>query len=155
MKTVLIIKSVGFQQLDRVVQKINQNIELPQKVFILTHEHGKDIASKYFGAQQVLIYTYKRNFNCLFLPPLLKQMTFDEIILPVTNLSGKGFTNVFLFSLRIRSIYRRILNINLDESPITKKHIFGLFFSQILYSVISVVLTAIFGVLLFIVWLLL
>ncbi len=145
MRKYLIIRSVSFQLLDRQLPEIMKYFGENEEYHLLTHSHSINRAEKYEKFSEIIDYKSKGDFSSGKIPESLKNKEYDAIIIPLSNLSGAGFLNVFLFSLRIKSKSIFIINSQgkikrLKKSKIITKAIFSLF-----NSVISLLLTLIFS----------
>ncbi|MDK2789028.1 MAG: hypothetical protein PWP07_2273 [Epulopiscium sp.] len=143
-KRLLIIRSISFQQLDTNLIEIKKHFE-GYEIHLLTHEHGKKLAEKYKDIDKIWIYPYKSGFHFKNKCEDLNKQFFDAIIIPVTNLSGTGFVNVFLFSLTIPAKQRYICNLVSDIKSISQGGIGWLWFRSGVYSLLSYILAAIVG----------
>ena len=145
MKKYLIIRSVSFQLLDRQLPKILKHFGEKEEYDLLTHSHSINRAEKYEKFSEIIDYKTKGDFSFWKIPESLKDKVYDAVIVPLSNLSGAGFLNVFLLSLRIKSKSIFIINSQgkikrLKKSKIIIKAIFSL-----INSVISSLLTLIFS----------
>ena len=122
MKRLLIIRSASFQQLDSNLQHIRKKFPR-HEIHLLTHEHGKRLARKYKDVNRIWGYPHRGGFSFRKVPDDLKKHEFDAVIIPVTNLSGAGFMNVFLFSLRIPAGQRHVCNLVSEITPISRREI--------------------------------
>ncbi|MEO5358096.1 MAG: hypothetical protein H7844_12475 [Nitrospirae bacterium YQR-1] len=111
---VLIIRSCGFQHIDKVIGKVRKKFKTAE-ISILTHAHGKEMAEKY-GGVKVLVYPYKGNFSVM---RPFKTGDYDAVIVPTGNITGSGFLNVFMFALTIGATERYICNLNTDFKSLT------------------------------------
>jgi ADP-heptose:LPS heptosyltransferase len=118
MKKLLIIRSVSFQQMDNNLQKIKATFP-EHEIHILTHEHGKSLAEKYKDIDKVWVYPYRKGFSIQRKVAELKQQAFDVVVIPVTNISGAGFSNVTLFSLTIPAKKRYLCNLVSKIRPLS------------------------------------
>ncbi|MDG0794581.1 hypothetical protein OMP38_29885 [Cohnella ginsengisoli] len=64
MQEVLIVRSVGFQQLDNNLPKIKEKFP-NSRLSILTHEHGVKLAEKYGDIDRIYSYPYKKRILVL------------------------------------------------------------------------------------------
>lgn len=108
-KNVLIIRSASFQQLDNNFPKLIKTFP-KHKFHMLTHEHGVKLAEKYEKIDQLFVYPYKKSFSIWRRVPALSREKFDIVIIPVSNLTGRGFLNVVLFSFAINASQRYLCN---------------------------------------------
>ncbi|MBF0606458.1 MAG: hypothetical protein SFH39_06780 [Candidatus Magnetobacterium sp. LHC-1] len=155
MKRVLIIRSTGFQHLDRILGKLKD--KYPQgEICLLTHRHGKPLAEKYADISHVYVYPHTGAFSFLRAPyepkPELKNRAFDVVIVPVGNVTGAGFLNVFLFSFRLRAERRLICNISLEFKPLTRPALTVSLLKGLVFTAIAGVITAIASLLFLILW---
>lgn len=122
MKELLIIRSASFQQLDLNLPEIKKKFP-NYKISILTHEHGVKLAEKYEDIEQIYIYDYKDGFSIKRKVKKFQNKVFDALIVPVTNVSGAGFSNVFLFSLSIKAKKKYQCNVISEIKEYTNKNI--------------------------------
>jgi hypothetical protein len=141
-KKALIVRSISFQQLDKNLDAIVRRFP-GYEFHLLTHSHGIDGAANYTSISKVIDYGSRKNFSFFHAPGELKNVlpSYDAIIVPVTNMTGAGFLNVFLMALRIpsHSIYRCNLISEIREIP--GKTILFHAFKSFSLSVFSAVLT--------------
>lgn len=124
MSRVLIIRSVSFQQLDQNLPRIAA--AFPQaELYLLTHGHGLSSAAKYAGLAGTVEYDSPRNFSPWHRPATLKRMRFDEVVVPVSNLGGAGFLNVFLLALRVPARRRWMCNLVSELRPLPVHTVLG------------------------------
>ncbi|MBF0536986.1 MAG: hypothetical protein HQL03_01900 [Nitrospirae bacterium] len=151
MKKVLIIRSTGFQHLDRILSKLRE--AYPQgEICLLTHQHGKPLAQKYADINHVYVYPYTGAFSFLRVPKELKGQHFDAVIVPVGNITGAGFLNVLLFSFRVRTDSRLICNISLDLIPLTRLALTASLLRSSVYTAIAGGVTAVTSLLFLLLW---
>ncbi|MBF0566492.1 MAG: hypothetical protein HQK89_14775 [Nitrospirae bacterium] len=151
MTNILIIRSCSFQHLDRVIERLKG--DFPEAKFaVLTHVHGKEMAATYTNVSRVIVYPYVKSFSFTRLPQELRYADFDVVIVPVSNVSGAGFLNVFLFSLRIRSIKRYIINIRLELKPFSATKATGMVAADLVYKIVAVALTPIMSGVVLLTW---
>lgn len=144
MKKLLIIRSVPIQQLDNNLPEIIK--EFPDhEITLLTHAHGIKLAEKYNEVNKIMVYPFKAKFSPRIKWTELDTMSYDIVIVPVANLTGAGFFNVLLFSLKIsaKEIYMcnlvsKIVKIN--KSKLIVKSIFHGFW-MFLSSIVTIVLS--------------
>ena len=110
MKELLIIRSVSFQQLDLNLEKIMEQFP-GYRISLLTHEHGVKLAEKYDKIEEIHVYDYKAGFGWSRKAGSLKGKRFAAVVIPVTNISGAGFSNVLLFSLTVKTERRYLCNV--------------------------------------------
>lgn len=144
MKELLIIRSVSFQQLDKNIVAICKHFP-DHRINLLTHEHGLLLAQKYKAIDKIYVYPYKENFAYRRKVRELKEKDFDSIIIPVTNLSGAGFVNVFLFSLSLKAKKRYVCNVISELREITTTRIMLIGLKNKLISLFSFLLTLVMG----------
>ena len=145
MKELLIIRSVSFQQLDKNISVITQRFP-EHNIHILTHEHGVLLAQKYKMIKGIYVYPYRSGFSYGKKVPELKEKPFDVVIVPVTNLSGAGFFNVFLFSLSIKAGQRFCCNVVSDLNEFKPAEIILSGLRNVLFKLIARIGTAIFAI---------
>lgn len=147
MKELLIIRSVSFQQLDlnlpAIIRKFpNYNIS------ILTHEHGVNLAKKYNNIKKIYVYKYKESFSFKRKAKNLNNKTFDILIIPVTNMTGTGFGNVFSFALTIKANKKYMCNLVSNITYITNLKIVSDIITNFIYKILSLILAILSGILL-------
>ncbi|WP_456277649.1 glycosyltransferase family 9 protein [Bacillus sp. AK128] len=140
MKKLLIIRSVPMQQLDKNLLEIKKSFS-GYTIDLLTHEHGAKLAEKYKDISNIIIYPFKQSFKYKHKVKLLQQEGYDAIIIPVTNLSGKGFYNVFLFALTIPAKQRFVCNLVSEIRSLTTLNIVLIALKHFLLSLLSLGLT--------------
>jgi len=146
-KTILIIRSVSFQQLDKNLTAIARQFPTTHYRFqLLTHSHGIDRARSYTAISDLIDYDSPGNFSFFHLPRSLKRkemkarkQSYEAIIVPVTNITGTGFLNVLALTLRIRTKKIFICNLVSDIRETSKVAILR----QILTAGISSLLAAV------------
>jgi hypothetical protein len=106
-KSVLIIRSVSYQQLDKNIVHIKETFP-NSELYLLTHSHGVEGAKKYGLFSEIFDYETRKNFSFFHVPQRLKKRRFGAVVVPVTNKTGSGFLNVFLLAARLKTdkIYR-------------------------------------------------
>jgi hypothetical protein len=109
-KNLLIIRSVSFQQLDMNLKEIIKAFP-DYNVTLLTHEHGVKLAEKYKLINEIVTYPHTKSFSYFRSVPELRDRTFDVVVVPVTNLTGAGFSNVLRFALTIKAERRILCNL--------------------------------------------
>lgn len=112
MKKLLIVRSVSLQQLDSNILKIKEYFK-DYEIHMLTHEHSVKLVEKYQDVKKIWVYPYKKSFSYFDKMDEIKEK-YDAILLPVTNLSGSSFANVFLFGLSIKADKRYFSNLVAD-----------------------------------------
>lgn len=110
MKELLIIRSVSFQQLDMSLKEIIRAYP-GYRITLLTHEHGVKLAEKYREIDEIIVYPYQESFSYFRSGPICKEKNYDVLIVPVTNITGAGFSNVFQFSLTVTAKQRVLCNL--------------------------------------------
>lgn len=140
MKELLIIRSASFQQLDLNLPEIKKKFP-NYKISILTHEHGVKLAEKYEDIEQIYIYDYKDGFSIKRKVKKFQNKVFDALIVPVTNVSGAGFSNVFLFSLSIKAKKKYQCNVISEIKEYTNKNIIIGECRRFIYKIIAGVCT--------------
>lgn len=144
MKELLIIRSVSFQQLDKNLVAILERFP-DHKISLLTHEHGVLLAQKYKDIDQIYVYPYREGFAYWRKANELKDREFDTVIIPVTNLSGAGFLNVFLFSLSLKAKKRFVCNVVSEFREVTRIRILLMGLWNKLFSLLSFIFTLVVG----------
>lgn len=144
MKELLIIRSVSFQQLDKNLVAIREHFP-DHKLSLLTHEHGLLLAQKYKDIDQIYVYPYKESFSYRRKVKELQDKEFDTVIIPVTNLSGAGFLNVFLFSLSLKTKKRLVCNVISGLGEVSRIHILLMGLRDKLFSLLSLLFTVVVG----------
>jgi len=133
MQELLIIRSAGFQQLDKNLSEIIRRFP-NHRISLLTHEHGVQPARKYKDIDRIYVYPYTEGFHARRKVPDFKGKPFDAVIVLVSNLSGSGFSNVMRFSLTIRAKRRYICNLvseirEVTAAGIRMKHVLNVCFA--------------------------
>ncbi|WP_248929433.1 hypothetical protein [Paenibacillus hamazuiensis] len=141
MKDLLIIRSASFQQLDKNLPLL-MNAFPEHQFHMLTHEHGIQLARKYKVLERIITYPHKKSFSFWRQVPELKKEKFDSLIIPVSNLTGAGFLNVLLYSLTISAEQRYLCNLVGELKLISAGNIVGMGIKSIVFSFISVLITA-------------
>lgn len=139
MKSLLIIRSVSFQQLDLNLPEIKKKFP-DHKVCLLTHPHGLELAKKYKDIDEVYSYDYTGAFQSKNKVPQIQGTSFDAVIIPVTNLSGSSFENVLQYGVSIRAKEYYMCNLISEITRITKG---GVWTKKVLcnvYRLIAVIL---------------
>lgn len=113
MEEILIIRSAGFQQLDKNLPEIVRRFP-GHRISLLTHEHGVQLASKYADIHQVYVYPYVGGFQARHKVPEFRGKKFDKVIVLVTNITGAGFSNVMNYSLTVKAKNRFVCNLVSD-----------------------------------------
>jgi len=137
MKKLLIIRSSSIQQLDQNISEIEKKFK-NHEIHILTHPHTLEHCKKY-SVKKVISYNSKNDFSIFHFPKELKLTKYDSLIYLVSNLSGKGYLNLMLFSLLIRPKNIFFINIKSEIKRITKLSIL----KSISNSLLSFILTLI------------
>ncbi|KJR41847.1 hypothetical protein MCHI_002224 [Candidatus Magnetoovum chiemensis] len=143
MKNILIIRTTSFQNLDRILKTLKITHNSIETITVLTHEHGKAFAEKYDDINTVLVYPFKGNFSVFKYPKNMENLRFDTTIIPVDNLTGRGYLNVYIFTLRINTKNRLTINKKQEIKPLSKKHIAFLTLNSYLYFTTSLMFTTI------------
>jgi hypothetical protein len=139
-RQVLLIRSASFQQLDRNLPELEK--AFPNHEFnMLTHEHGVESARRYGLLKHVYAYPYKESFDYCRKPVGLPEERFDSVIVPVSNLTGAGFMNVLLFSLRIPARKRYLCNMASEIREITAFSILAQGAMDAVYKAAALLLT--------------
>jgi hypothetical protein len=138
MKRLLIIRSASMQQLDKNLKTIIKKFP-DYEYHMLTHEHSVKLVEKYDVIKKIIVYPYKESFSIKRKVPELKKETYDVVIIPVTNLTGSGFFNVFQFSLSLKAKKRVVCNLVSDLWDITPGRIRWMGIKHIMMSIISMV----------------
>ncbi|MBF0486718.1 MAG: hypothetical protein HQK98_01025 [Nitrospirae bacterium] len=149
MRNILVIRCTNLQHLDKVFKRLRA--EFPDaKTTLLTHRHGAAQAASYTEA--VVVYPYTKNYGFFRGMKSLSEMNFDAVVIPVGNISGSGFLNVFLFTLTIKAALRFTCNSALELKPLPKRKIIALLFRNILYTTTSAMLTTVVSAVLLVGW---
>ncbi|MBF0464362.1 MAG: hypothetical protein HQK88_08200 [Nitrospirae bacterium] len=146
-RRVLIIRSSGFQHIDKVIVMVRQKFKSAE-ISILTHVHGKELAAKY-GDVNVLVYPYKGNFSVM---RPFKTVNYDAVVVPTGNVTGSGFLNVFMFALTIKAKERYICNIKTDFKSLTTWSVFRTAIKGGVISTASMFLAIPAAIVVFIIW---
>jgi hypothetical protein len=138
MARLLIVRSTSFQQLDDNFVHVLRRFP-SHEIHLLTHAHGKELASKYAAVTKVLVYPHSSNFRSGTPIPEMSGQSYDDIMVPVSNLGGGGFANVFAFALSLCGgrIHRCNLVGEIVELPRAK--IFFLLRQDRLYRALGVI----------------
>jgi hypothetical protein len=148
-KNILVIRCTNLQHLDKVFMKLKA--EFPgARAALLTHRHGALQAEAY--TETVVVYPYTENYGFLRSLKSLDDMNFDAVVIPVGNISGSGFLNVFMFALTIKAASRFTCNLALALTPLSKTKIIALLLRNGIYTAISGALTIAAGAVLLIGW---
>lgn len=122
-KRVLIIRSVSFQQLDKSLVAVRQRFP-GAELHLLTHSHGLEQAAGYKDIVRVIDYGSRKNFSSHHIPSSLAGgVSYDAIIVPVTNITGVGFLNVLGVAFRIDSKQVFICNLVSDFREVPRRSI--------------------------------
>lgn len=141
MKELLIIRSVSLQQLDTNILALRK-IFTDCSISVLTHEHGEKLTEKYKMVDRVYIYPYSGKFSFQNKAPALKGKHFDKVVVPVTNLSGAGFINVFLFALTLPAKEFYLCNLVSDVRILKRRQIIWKGLNHYIFSSLALLLTA-------------
>lgn len=140
-KNALIIRSVSFQQLDKNLVAIGERFPAGEyRLHLLTHGHGIGRARSYSDIGEIIDYGSKKNFSLFHLPGDLKGRHYDAVIVPVTNLTGAGFLNVLVMTLRIDTPRLYICNLTSDIWEVPRWKILFKAVRAVIYSMIATVL---------------
>lgn len=140
MMQILIIRSVSFQQLDNCFPAILE--AFPQcQIDLLTHEHGIKQALTFRPVRRVYNYPESKSFNVLCKTTGVDECNYDAVIIPVANISGAGFDNVLLFSLRVRAQKRYICSLTKHLAVITVSRILLQSLKNGLYRCVALLLS--------------
>jgi hypothetical protein len=121
-KRALIIRSASFQQLDKNLPDIVS--QLPAYTFdMLTHEHGIKLAQKYEMIDKVISYPYKDSFHYKNKVKELNDISYDVVIILVTNITGVGFWNVIRFAFTVSGKQYLQCNMQSELMSFSKKRI--------------------------------
>ena len=142
MKNILIIRSVSFQQLDLNLPAIKEKYG-ECNISLLTHEHGVKLAEKYADINKIYVYPYKEGFNINKKVDELRNLKFDVVIVPVTNITGSGFFNVLKFSKSINAEERVICNVVSELKPFSMGNIYSLQLKNYFMNIIAFICTTI------------
>jgi hypothetical protein len=112
----LVVRSVSFQQLDASLEAVRARFP-SHAIDVLTHEHGRELAASYRTVDSVIVYPEPGPFTRgAWRPP--PGVTWDVVVVPVANLTGAGFANVFDFARPLGpSVYRCNLAGDIVELP--------------------------------------
>lgn len=139
MRNILIIRSASFQQLDLNLPAIKKKFP-NKKICLLTHEHGLKLAEKYVDIDECIVYKEKSGFDEKLPVKELENRKFDAVIVPVSNISGVGFDNVFLFAMTINAKKIYICNMVSEITQVTRRQIVNGQKAKKVYRLISKVL---------------
>ena len=121
MKDLLLIRSVGIQQLDRVLPAVRAAFP-EHRGHLLTHPHAQALVAHFQGIHAVHPYPRPGPFSFWHARGIPAQ-AFDVVLVPVSNTSGAGFTNVLLFSLAVKGRKRVLCNLALEFQPLSRAKI--------------------------------
>ncbi|MTV49654.1 hypothetical protein GJ688_11780 [Heliobacillus mobilis] len=121
-KWCLLIRSVPFQQLDKIVPKVKEKFPEVQ-LAVLTHRHGVEMASKYQEVDEVIPYLETGSFDRSRLPEAVRSRSWDAVIAPVANESGSGFHNVLHCALAVPAKQHWMVNLPGEMTPIQSSKI--------------------------------
>lgn len=141
-RKVLILRSVSLQQLD-------QNLPAVQAAFpgaefhLLTHPHAVAECHKVPGLAQVIPLPSAAPFSPFRLPGGIRRQGYAATVVPVSNLSGAGFANVFLTALAsgAQEIYR--CDLVSEITRIEKPALLGRFLASFPLRLLALTLTAV------------
>jgi hypothetical protein len=160
MEKILIVRSTSFQHMDGVMDAVGRMFPAAA-LTILTHAHGEAQARKYALGRngehagnnnetraevRVAVYPHRGNFSLLRPPAGLGAEDFQAVVVPVGNDSGSGFTNVFLFTLRVRAGRCLMCNRLLKINEISSARVIAAAAAGLGYSVIAFAAAAAFGI---------
>jgi hypothetical protein len=135
---------VSFQQLDMNLKEIIKAYP-EHKITLLTHEHGVKLAEKYKSINEIVVYPYKQSFSRSRTVEVLKDKDFDIVIIPVTNITGAGFSNVLWFANTIKAQRHVICNLVSNFQEITSLDIVLNGLKNVVFTLLSGILTGIVG----------
>lgn len=141
-RKVLILRSVSLQQLD-------QNLPAIQAAFpgaefhLLTHPHAIAECRKVPGLAKVIPLASAASFSPFRLPRRIRRERYAAAVVPVSNLSGVGFANVFLTALAsgAQDIYR--CNLVSEIVRIEKTALLGRFLASFPLRLLALTLTTV------------
>ena len=145
-KKILVIRSVSFQQLDKNLAAIETQFPISEgeyEIHLLTHAHGIPHAQSYTAVSHIIDYGSRGNFSFFHLPRCLKRSKstlptgYEAIVVPVTNMSGAGFLNVLLMSLRIPAASIYICNLVSEMWKVPRRQILFRAFKSLFYSLLA------------------
>lgn len=140
MKRLLIIRSVSLQQLDSNIIEIKK--KFPEyHISLLAHEHGAKLAEKYDDIDDIVVYPFNCSFSWHNQARFDDLEEFDDLVVPVGNISGAGFFNVMFFSLFIPTKRRWLCNLVSDIKPLSTFAIVMLGIRNFVFSVVSIAIT--------------
>jgi hypothetical protein len=144
-KKILIIRSVSFQQLDRVINKI-QNEFKDFDIEILAHAFNLPRLLKYKQVKRVITYEETCDFSARMIPAKLHKKNYHTIIVPFSNSSGAGFLNVIELALKLKSKQIFSCNLHLEISRLNRT----LLFLKKIFSAVNSVFSVLFSLIIFI-----
>ncbi|MCR3757815.1 hypothetical protein KYB31_02240 [Clostridium felsineum] len=147
MKRLLIIRSASFQQLDLNLKAIEEKYK-GYEINILTHEHGVKLAEKYNNVKNIYVYPYKGYFKKGYSIKEIENIKFDVIIVPVTNISGAGFFNVFKYALSINGDKIVMCNVVSNFKDIGDFSLYIMEIKNVIFKVAAFLITGILGIIL-------
>ncbi|AAK80128.1 hypothetical protein BJV85_001710 [Clostridium acetobutylicum] len=145
MKKLLIVRSASFQQLDLNLKAIEKKYK-DYEIDILTHEHGVKLAEKYNNIHNIYVYPYKESFKKGNKVKEIENIKFDVVIVPVTNISGAGFFNVFKYALSINSDKIIMCNVISEFKDRDRLSIYIMELSSFVFKILSGFFTCLFGI---------
>lgn len=116
---VLIIRSVGLQQLDLLLPLLAERFS-GQRLVLLTHAHSLEAVSKYPQLAEVITYPHKGSFQPWRRAPELAGRRFETLIAPVTSLDGGGFFNVLTFAASLPANQMLLCRPSGELEPLTR-----------------------------------
>ena len=132
----LLIRSVSFQQLDRIWPQLMRTF--PDHQFsILTHQHSLETAAGYAEVVEVIPYPSKGSFQFWRLPYPVRSRQWDLVIVPVGNSSGSGFLNVYLAAMAMSAKQRFQVNLAGEFRPVRCITIFILFLRNVSFAAVA------------------
>ena len=133
------------QQLDANIIEIKK--QFPEySISLLAHEHGAKLAETYDDIDSVVVYPYCGSFSWGHRPKFEKGVVFDDLIVPVGNITGAGFFNVLLLSIFIPAKKRWMCNLVSKITPLSTTYVLSLGLMNFVYSVLAIIVTGAFAV---------
>jgi hypothetical protein len=133
MADVLIIRSVGLQQLDLLLPRLVAAFK-GQRLVLLTHPHSLEAVSKYPELAEVLAYTHKGSYQP-WRRVALGGRRFDSVIVPVSSLEGGGFFNVLAFAATLPARQLMLCRPDGELEPLTRTGLLRQFGLRLLAAV--------------------
>ncbi|URZ00931.1 hypothetical protein [Clostridium felsineum] len=147
MKKLLIVRSASFQQLDLNLKAIEEKYK-GYEISMLTHEHGVKLAEKYNDIKNIYVYRYKESFKKGNSVKEIENIKFDVIIVPVTNISGAGFFNVFKYALSINGDKIVMCNVVSELKDVSVSSLYVMRISNFIFRIVAFLITGVLGVIL-------